>query len=78
MFHIHHKESYQNEYCCNDNYYIININPELLIKDLILEIYRKFKIKEGFKLYKKKNKELKEIGESEILSNYLYEIIYMN
>ena len=73
MFYI-----YDNKSDKNDSYYMVNISPELLINDLIWEIHRKFKIKEEFKLYKKKNKELKELGESEILSNYLYEIIYMN
>lgn len=73
MFYI-----YDNKSDKNDSYYMVNISQELLINDLIQEIQKKFKIKEEFKLYKKKNKELKELGESEILSNYLYEIIYMN
>ena len=81
MFHICHNEYHtgchnecHNEYC----YYIIDISPDLLIKDLIEEINKKHKIKEKFKLYKKNNnKKLEELGETNKLSKYLYDIIYM-
>lgn len=94
MFHICREEYYKDEYsknkhCYHKCYYIIDINPELTIKNLIEEIEGKFRIKEEFKLYKKKNKELEgteelegseeleELKKTDRLSNYLYEIIYM-
>lgn len=73
MFHIYDNKSGKNE-----SYYMINISPELSINDLIREISRKFKIKEKIKLYKKRNDKLEELFGTQILSNYLYEIIYMN
>ena len=73
MFYI-----YDNKSDKNDSYYMVNLSPELLINDLIWEIQRKFKIKNKFKLYKKRNNKLEELHGKQILSNYVYEMIYMN